>query len=229
MTFVRCQGSLPWRFHSPGHGWRISTRDQEGHSPAYSPLNGFARWILTNAVSVDIQYFLCANAPGLNKNRSLLPNGLVQTIRGRRRPKSSFWIDWFIFTNITQYISSRPPPPPATTATKKKALLLQQKNRAHRIRFNRSPSTISSAPWRRWPRWTTQWPTLCWYCRLALRWSVAPWSPQNCSPAPLKSLPKHILKVTSLSSVCMSKPKSSPTLYRTTKVWCLSKWDPTPG
>ena len=102
-------------------------------------------------------------------------------------------------------------------------------HRVHTMRFKRSPSVISSAPWRRWPRCTTQWPTLCWYWRLALRWSVAPWSPQNWSPAPLKSFPKQTLKVTSLSSVCMSKPKSSPTLYRTTKVWCLSKWDPTPG
>lgn len=73
----------------------------------------------------------------------------------------------------------------------------------------------SNAPCRCRPRCTTQFPIRCWWIYVTCLMFEAPDMPHTVRPAPVKSFPRQTLKVTSESSVCMSKPKSSPALYRT--------------
>mmetsp|Transcript_86658 Transcript_86658/g.242765 ORF Transcript_86658/g.242765 Transcript_86658/m.242765 type:complete len:207 (-) Transcript_86658:655-1275(-) len=86
-----------------------------------------------------------------------------------------------------------------------------------------------SAPCRFRPRWTTHRPFWWRYSKLCCRWSRAPIMPQNCRPAPVNSSPRQTLKVTSESSVCMSRPRSSSARYRTVKQWWPSQPVPGPG
>jgi hypothetical protein len=71
------------------------------------------------------------------------------------------------------------------------------------IRLLRSPSVMSSAPWRFVPRCTTAQPFTCLYWQLNWRCVDVPMPPQNVKPDASNSRPRQTLNVTSESSVCL--------------------------